>query len=94
MMPLAMAHTLKNIAGPRIAAARARHKPPLTQLGLTRRANAYGARMDRAAVAKVEVGLRSLLDYELAAIARALGVPVAKLLPVPARTARGKSSTR
>jgi hypothetical protein len=39
-----------------------------------------GVELDRAAIAKIENGLRGVLDYELAAIACALGVRVRRLL--------------
>ena len=68
----------KNIVGGRVAAARKRAR--LTQLDLSRRLRALGARMDRAAVAKVENGLRGVLDYELLALSKALDVSVTWLL--------------
>lgn len=67
----------KNIVGGKVA--RARLKAKLTQLDLSRRLVSFGARMDRAAVAKVENGLRGVLDYELLALSRALGVSVGRL---------------
>jgi HTH-type transcriptional regulator, cell division transcriptional repressor len=70
----------KNISGPHIAAARKRHRPPLTQLELSTRLKAAGVELDRAAVAKIENGLRGVLDYELAAFARALGTSVKSLI--------------
>ena len=71
----------KNITGSRIAEARLRHRPPLTQLEMSRRLQAGGVRLDRAAVAKIENGLRGILDYEILAIAGVLGVSVRHLLP-------------
>ena len=70
----------KNISGPNIAAARRAHRPPLTQLELSRRATAAGADLDRAAIAKIENGLRGVLDYELKAIASVLRSPLKYLL--------------
>jgi len=70
----------KNISGPQIAKMRKRHRPPLTQLELSRRVRGLGFELDRAAIAKIENGLRGVLDYELAAIACALGVRVRRLL--------------
>lgn len=76
-----MKHPGKNISGPLIAARRKSHRPPLTQLDLSRRLKVAGVDLDRAAVAKIENGLRGVLDYELAGFARVLSVSVRKLLP-------------
>lgn len=70
----------KNLAGPQIAALRKRHRPPLTQLELSVRLRGIGVELDRAAVAKIENGLRGVLDYELAGFARVLGVSLKRLL--------------
>jgi transcriptional regulator with XRE-family HTH domain len=68
----------KNVSGPRIRAARG--KTGLTQLKLSRTLKAKGVDLDRAGVAKIETGRRHVLDYELAAFAKALRVPVGRLL--------------
>ena len=60
--------------------ARAKCKPPLTQQELSDRVVKLGARIDRAGIAKVEIGLRCVCDYELTPLARALGVSVGWLL--------------
>lgn len=70
----------KNICGPRIAAARRSITPPLTQDSLSGKVARLGVQLDRAAIAKIENGLRSVLDFELKAIATALGVSVQWLL--------------
>ena len=80
MLHLLMKTPQKNISGPQVAAARKRHRPPLTQLDLSRRLKSAGVDLDRAAVAKIENGLRGVLDYELAGFSRVLGVSVRSLI--------------
>ena len=64
----------KNIVGLRVAAARALQQPALTQDALSGRLAKVGLSLDRAAIAKVETGRRYVLDYELKALAKVLGV--------------------
>jgi hypothetical protein len=71
-----------NIIGPRVRKARQTHKPPLTQDQLSGKLAAIGVSIDRAGVSKVEIGARSVLDYEVKAFARVLGVSVGWLLCV------------
>lgn len=68
----------KNIAGRRVA--KARRNLELTQDSLSGRLARRGVQLDRAAIAKIENGLRHLLDYELKAIAEVLEVEVEFLL--------------
>jgi len=70
----------KNISGECIAAGRKKSK--LTQAELADRLRKAGLRIDRAGIAKIENGLRSVYDYELQAFARALNVPVGEMLGV------------
>ena len=42
-----------------------------------------GLTLDRSAVAKIESGLRSVFDYELAMISRCLGISADALFPTP-----------
>ena len=70
----------KNISGRRIAQARGFSKPPLTQDDLSGKVARLGVQLDRAAIAKIENNLRGVLDYELKALAIALGVQVEWLL--------------
>jgi len=70
----------KNIIGARVAEARKAHNPRLTQNELSGKLARLGIQLDRAAVAKIENGQRHVLDYELRALARALGVEVNWLL--------------
>lgn len=70
----------RNISGERIAQARGLCKPSLTQDDLSGKAARLGVQLDRAAIAKIENNLRGVLDYELKALAIALGVQVDWLL--------------
>jgi hypothetical protein len=70
----------KNIVGRRIAEARSSAKPQLTQDALSGRLARLGIQLDRAAIAKIENNHRRVLDYELKALAEALGVQVNWLL--------------
>ena len=70
----------KNIIGRRVAEARRRSKPALTQDSLSGRLARLGIQLDRAAIAKIENDHRHVLDYELKALAGVLGVEVNWLL--------------
>lgn len=72
----------KNIAGRRVAFARASHRPPLTQDALSGRLAKVGVSLDRAAIAKIETNRRSIFDYELKAFAEVLSVETGWLLGV------------
>lgn len=72
----------KNIAGQRIAKARAIHRPKLTQDALSGRLAKIGISLDRASIAKIETGRRYVLDYELRGLSEALGVEADWLLGV------------
>lgn len=52
----------------------------MTQLELAEKCQALGINLDRASIAKIENGLRCVLDYELAGIACVLKTPPARLL--------------
>lgn len=69
-----------NIIGPRVREARLAHKPPLTQDQLSGKLAAVRVSIDRAGVSKVEIGARSVLDYEVKALAKVLGVSAGWLL--------------
>ena len=73
---------LLNIVGDRIRDARAKRKPALTQDELSGQLAALGVTIDRAGISKIESGTRSVLDYELKALAKSLGVSVDWLLSV------------
>jgi HTH-type transcriptional regulator, cell division transcriptional repressor len=70
----------KNVTGARVAQARKLRRPRLTQNELSGKLARLGIQLDRAAIAKIENGQRYVLDYELKALARALGVDVSWLL--------------
>ena len=77
-----MAADSKNIVGQRVAEARLKHKPPLTQDELSGRLSRLGVSIDRAGISKIEIGARCVLDYEVKAMAKVLGVPVDWLLGI------------
>ena len=70
----------RNISGRRISEARGLFNPPLTQDDLSGKLAKIGVQLDRAAIAKIENDLRGVLDFELKAFARALGVRIEWLL--------------
>jgi transcriptional regulator with XRE-family HTH domain len=70
----------KNIVGKRVAEARKSRDPRLTQDDLSGKLARVGIQLDRAAIAKIENGLRSVLDYELRALSEVLGTDVSWLL--------------
>jgi hypothetical protein len=72
----------KNIIGRRVAEARQDCKPALTQDALSGKLAQLGIQLDRAAIAKIENNHRHVLDYELRALAHALGVDINWLLGV------------
>jgi hypothetical protein len=71
---------MKNIAGKRLAEARKRAEPPLTQDDLSGKLALKGVYLDRAAIAKIENDLRHVFDYELKGFSDVLGVTVDWLL--------------
>jgi len=72
--------TRRNIIGRRVAEARSRSKPALTQDALSGQLARVGIQLDRAAIAKIENNLRRVFDYELKALADVLSVDVRWLL--------------
>ena len=68
----------KNIAGPKIRAAR--QELGLTQDQLSARLARAGVQIDRAGVAKIENGLRRICDFELKALSETLAISVTELL--------------
>ena len=69
----------RNLIGKRIYRARVARKPQVTQEDLTGRLAALGVTIDQTAVSRIENQSRYLMDYEVAAIAKALKVSVADL---------------
>lgn len=70
----------KNIVGKRVAKARQRCNPALTQDALSGKLARLGIQLDRAAVAKIENDHRHVFDYELKGLAEVLGVDAGWLL--------------
>lgn len=69
-----------NIIGARVKEARGKSKPPMTQDQLSGKLSLQGVSLDRAGISKIEIGQRSVLDYEVKALAKALGVTAEWLL--------------
>lgn len=70
---------LKNICGHRIRQARLKANPPISQEDLAGKMAAQGILLDRTAISRIESRTRYLMDYEVAAFARCLKVPIASL---------------
>jgi len=71
---------LKNAVGTRVREARLAPSNALTQDQLSGRLAGLKVSLDRAAVAKIELGLRHVYDFEVVALATALKVDVRWLL--------------
>lgn len=77
-----MAQVRLNLVGKRVKDARKAAQPSLTQEQLSQRLAKFSVSIDRAGIAKIETGIRSVLDYELVALAKALNVKVTWLLEI------------
>lgn len=62
----------KNLCGDRVREARARLN--ITQADLAARLQIAGVTMERDSVSRIEIGTRFVTDYELAVLAKVLGV--------------------
>jgi len=69
----------RNIIGWRVKQARLKRSPAVSQDDLAGRLAGQGILIDRTAISRVESQTRYVMDYEAAAIARALKVSVAWL---------------
>lgn len=69
----------KNIVGSRIRTIRLAIKPAVSQEDLSGRLAVYGITLDRSAISRIENEDRYLMDYEIAAIAKSLKVPVSQI---------------
>ncbi len=69
-----------NIIGDRVKESRTDRKVPMTQDQLSGKLALLGVCIDRAGISKIETGQRCVLDYEVKALAKALGVTVDWLL--------------
>jgi transcriptional regulator with XRE-family HTH domain len=75
-----MGQVRQNIVGERVKEARS--KAQLTQKALSHKLAKLGVSIDRAGVAKIETGIRGVLDFEIVALAKTLDVKVTWLLGV------------
>lgn len=69
----------RNITGAAIHRIRMAAEPRITQEDMVGRLARQGVQLIQSQIAKIENGERPVLDYELAAIAKALKVPVQSL---------------
>jgi HTH-type transcriptional regulator, cell division transcriptional repressor len=75
-----MGQTSQNLIGERVKQARGTSQPAITQEQLSRKLAKLGVSIDRAGIAKIESGIRGVLDFELVALAKALDVKLNWLL--------------
>ena len=75
-----MGQPSQNLIGQRVKQARKAADPPLTQAALSKKLAKLGVSIDRAGIAKIETGIRGVVDFELAALAKAVNVKVTWLL--------------
>ena len=68
--------TARNQIGSRVRQARLKCNPPVSQDDLAGRLAAKGILLDRTAISRIETHSRYLMDYEIAAIAKALKISV------------------
>lgn len=66
----------RNIIGRRLRQARLKANPPVSQEDLAARVATQGIALDRSAISRIESETRYVLDYEAAALAKALKVPI------------------
>jgi hypothetical protein len=82
-IPHAMKKTRKvqqrNLIGQRVRQARLKSKPVVSQDDLAGRLAGQGIVLDRSAISRIESQSRYVMDYEAAAVARALKISVAWL---------------
>jgi transcriptional regulator with XRE-family HTH domain len=71
----------KNIIGPAVRKLRLSQRTKVSQQDLAGRLAARGISIDRSVIARIETGDRSVRDFEAAAIAAALHVPITELFP-------------
>jgi transcriptional regulator with XRE-family HTH domain len=69
----------RNLIGPKVRRIRLGLSPPVSQEDLAGRLAAAGIAIDRSALSRIENQERYLMDYEIAAIAKALKVSVREL---------------
>jgi transcriptional regulator with XRE-family HTH domain len=69
----------RNSVGSKIRQIRQALHPKVTLEDLEARVAVRGVKLDRSALGRIEKGTRYVLDYEAAAIARALRIPIGLL---------------
>jgi len=69
----------RNLVGPRVRAARLKAQPPVSQDDLAGRLAARGVALDQTAISRIESQTRYVMDYEAAALAKCLKIPVSWL---------------
>jgi transcriptional regulator with XRE-family HTH domain len=69
----------RNIVGARLRELRRKMRPKVTQEDLSGRVAALSVTLDRTAIYRIELGRRTVSDVEIAALAKALRVPVSAL---------------
>lgn len=69
----------RNVVGPRVRRARKNMRPPITQGELAARLQVMGFEVNQATISKIEKQFRPVLDVEVVALAKALGVTLAWL---------------
>lgn len=79
-LPYAGAGMERNVVGPRVRQARRKARPPITQGELAARLQLMGFSTSQAMISKIESRARPVMDTEVVALAKALGVSVAWLL--------------
>ncbi|UQN10233.1 helix-turn-helix domain-containing protein [Deinococcus sp. QL22] len=72
--------TMANLIGPRLRRARQFHTPPLTMEATAQRATASGYAITENMLNKIETQRRSVYDFEVYALALAVGVDARYLL--------------
>ena len=83
----------RNLIASKMRKARRERVPSLTQDQLSAKLSLKGVSLDRAAIAKIETGIRGVYDFELVAIADVLAVDIDWLLNrEPARGARRRKT--
>ena len=76
----------RNIIGKRLKMARHRHAPPWTMQDLSYAVEEVtGLEVTGSTIGKIEAGIRSAYDWEVAAFARALGISADWLLGIASR---------
>jgi transcriptional regulator with XRE-family HTH domain len=79
---LKKSQSARNMTGGAINRARMAARPKISQEDMVGRLANIGIRINQSQFAKIESGQRPVLDYELAAIAKILKVPVQALFTV------------